>query len=170
LKGGAGTHADDKSANSSRLGSVSGEDGVTQQAQELHSWDPEGTLTAFPDKQKAQWPATPVAAHFASTTASMSVADAASPGARNMKTGVEYRHKYDVIVAHMKDTFPKVDTSSKLDADAERGRKALERLHRRNLANTRLTLYKPYYSQHGGGNSIACEGFERRRGSDTGKI
>jgi len=47
------------------------------------------------------------------------------------KTGVDYRREYDVIVAHMKDTFPKVDTSSELDAGAERGRKALERLHRR---------------------------------------
>ena len=60
------------------------------------------------------------------------------------KTGVDYRREYDVIVAHMKDTFPKVDTSSELDAGAERGRNALERLHRRNLANTRLALYSDY--------------------------
>jgi len=54
LKGSADTRADDKSANHSKLGSVSGEDGVTQQAQELRSWDPEGISAASSDKHKAQ--------------------------------------------------------------------------------------------------------------------
>jgi len=76
--------------------------------------------------------ANPLAAHFASSTANVSVTGAASPGAQNEKTGVEYRREYDVIVAHMKDTFPKVDTPLELDVGAERGRMALERLHRWN--------------------------------------
>ena len=98
----------------------------------------------------------------------MSVADAASPGAQNEKTGVEYGREYDVIVAHMKGTFPKVDTSSELDVGAERGRKALERLHRRSQepigqalpghSSQHLSgwpLFKSYYSQNGGGNSAS---------------